>query len=125
MPHKLVTASGIVKRHYGNCVCVYVENDVACSHGAASAVSLAGVGRILKFYLFGTYMYITLLFLQESCCFAVVGDGTATTPEQLQELLDTVSPEPDVGSPSDRLHSFDHIYPGAAGSTFKGDQAAR
>ena len=68
---------------------------------------------------------LSLPYLQDSCCFAVVGDRTATTPEQLQELLETESPEPDMASPSDRLHSFDHIYPGAADSTWKEAQAAR
>ena len=71
------------------------------------------------------YSSISLPFLQESCCFAVVGNRTATTPEQLQELLETVSPEPDVAAPSDKLHSFDHIYPGAPGTTSKGGRAAR
>ena len=68
---------------------------------------------------------MSLPFLQESCCFAVVSDRTATTPEQLQELLETLIPESDLASPFDRLHSFDHIHSGAAGSTLKGGQAAR
>ncbi len=71
------------------------------------------------------YLNMSMPFLQESCCFAVVGDRAATTLEQLQELLESVLPEPDAASPSDRLHSFDHIYPGAAGSTLKEGKAAR
>ena len=71
------------------------------------------------------YLNMSMPFLQESCCFVVVGDRAATTLEQLQELLESVFPEPDAASPSDRLHSFDHIYPGAAGSTLKEGKAAR